>query len=76
MIAIGCGLGLLLSILSFCIAGGIVWMQESGQIGTPIPRRVRPERTPARYSRKTCSRAASLIACTAGFLMRRSTVMA
>ena len=37
VIAIGCGLGLLLSILSFCIAGGIVWMQQSGQIGTPIP---------------------------------------
>lgn len=42
VIAIGCGLGLLLSILSFCIAGGIVWMQQNGQIGTPIPQTSAP----------------------------------
>ncbi len=37
VVAAGCGLGVLLCILSLCLAGGLFWMQRSGQIGTPIP---------------------------------------
>lgn len=37
VVAIGCGLGLLLSLLSFCIAAGLIYFQPEFMRGRPIP---------------------------------------
>ncbi|MBX7194134.1 MAG: hypothetical protein K1X94_18920 [Sandaracinaceae bacterium] len=42
VVAIGCGLGVLLCVMSLCIAGGLIYFQPEFMRGRPIPQPTAP----------------------------------